>query len=105
MQNLNSQRAANILESIAIKGVIARLEEKAVKNTDKILEIIAAANDFITLKQIQDATEIKPGIVSGSLVHLCKSGKIFREKVERVSGNGPKMQWAYKTLEKTEEKV
>ena len=73
------------------------------KTTDKILEIISSASDMVTLKQIQDATEIKPGIVSGSLVHLCKSGKISREKVERVSGTGPKMQWAYKKVAQTQE--
>lgn len=95
--------AATVLEITAIKGVIARLEEKAVKNTDKILEIITNASEPITLKQIQDQTELKPGIVSGTLAHLCKAGVICREKVEKTSGNGPKMQWAYKIVAQTQQ--
>lgn len=100
-----SQLAVTVLESTAIKGVIARLEEKAVKNTDKILEIITNATEPITLKQIQDQTELKPGIVSGTLVHLCKSGVIVREKVEKTSGNGPKLQWAYKIVAQNQQTV
>lgn len=95
--------AATVLNITAIKGVIARLEEKAVKNTDKILELITNATEPITLKQIQDQTELKPGIVSGTLVHLCKTGVICREKIEKSGGNGPKLQWAYKLVAQTQQ--
>lgn len=75
------------------------------KHTTRILEIISKSTDPVTLKQIQSQLELNPGIVSGSLVHLCKSSKITREKMERSSGTGPKQQWCYKlvdSLEKTE---
>lgn len=99
----NYHVAVTVLTTTAIKGAIARLEEKAVKNTDKILEIITNAKEPVTLKQIQDQTELKPGIVSGTLVHLCKAGLVTREKIEKTGGNGPKLQWAYKLAEKQAE--
>lgn len=74
------------------------------KYTDKIYEIISNSTDPVTLKQIQTQLELSPGMVSGSLISLLKSGKINREKIERTSGTGPKMQWSYKVVD-TAEKI
>ena len=74
------------------------------KNTDAIYEFIKNATEPVVMKQLQDALEMKPGILSGSLVSLVKSGRLVREKIERISGNGPKMQWAYKTVAETPQK-
>ena len=72
------------------------------KTTDRILEVITVSSEPVTLKQIQAQLELSPGILSGSLVHLCKSNKITREKVERSSGTGPKQQWCYKLVDGSE---
>lgn len=72
------------------------------RTTDRIYEMIAGSTEPVTLKQLQDQLELKPGILSGSLASLVKSGRLMREKVERTNGNGPKMQWAYKILAEAE---
>lgn len=87
-----------VLDTIVIKGEIAHLERKNVKNTDKILEYLGTKEENVTLKELQDALEMKPGILSGTLVALLKSGRVSREKIEKTSGQGPKMQWAYKIV-------
>ena len=71
------------------------------KTTDRIFAMVSEATEPMTLKQLQDGLELKPGIVSGSLTSLCKSGKLIREKVERTNGNGPKQQWAYSCKKET----
>jgi hypothetical protein len=96
--SLDCQVVANIINEIVDKGVIAQIERKQMKNTDKIFDFINSANDLVTMKQLQDSLEMKPGILSGSLSSLCKSGRLIREKIERTNGNGPKMQWAYKVV-------
>lgn len=65
------------------------------KTTDRIYDMVANSTEPMTLKQLQDPLELKPGILSGSLASLVKSGRLHRKKVERSNGNGPKMQWAY----------
>lgn len=65
------------------------------KTTDRIYDMISKSTEPMTLKQLQDPLDIKPGVLSGSLASLVKSGRLVREKVERTNGNGPKMQWAY----------
>ena len=79
-------------------GLIQNIERKQMKNTDKIFDFVNSATDLVTMKQLQDALEMKPGILSGSLASLCKSGRFTREKIERNNSNGPKMQWAYKVV-------
>jgi hypothetical protein len=72
------------------------------KTTDRILEVITASPEPVTLKQIQVQLGLSPGILSGSLVHLCKSNRVAREKIERSSGTGPKQQWCYKLVDGSE---
>lgn len=92
------QYVAPVLDLIVDKGVIAQIERKHMKNTEKIIAFIESQTDPVTLKQIQDATELPPGIISGTLVSLCKSGRLVREKIERQSNVGPKKPWAYKIV-------
>lgn len=91
---INSRLAVTVWEIVG-KAVIANLERKAMKTTDRIFDLVSTSTELMTLKQMQDQLELKPGIVSGSLASLVKSGRLTREKVERSNGNGPKMQWAY----------
>lgn len=86
------------LTSLVNGGLIQNIERKHMKNTDKIFDFVNSATEPVTMKQLQDALEMKPGILSGSLASLCKSGRLVREKIERTNGNGPKMQWAYKVV-------
>lgn len=89
---------ASVVDELVGRGLIQNIERKQMKNTDKIFDFINSADDLVTMKQLQDALEMKPGILSGSLASLCKSGRLVREKIERTNGNGPKMQWAYKVV-------
>jgi predicted ArsR family transcriptional regulator len=68
------------------------------KSTERILDFITTQNRPVSLKEIQEALEIKPNLVAGFLVSLCKSNRLTREKLERTNGNGPKMQWFYKVV-------
>jgi hypothetical protein len=87
------------LRTILEEGVVARLERKAVKNTTRIYDFVSQANGPVTLKQIQVALEMKPGIASGSLASLMASNKLIREQVSRAEGSsGRKIQWAYKPV-------
>lgn len=79
-------------------NLIERVEAKMQRNTDRIMEFIKSQSDFVTLKQIHEATELPMHILSGTLVSLCKSGKLHREKIERQSGTGPKKPWGYKII-------
>jgi predicted transcriptional regulator len=65
--------------------------------------MVANATEPVTLKQLQDQLDLKPGIVSGSLASLCRAGRLSREKIEKTNGNGPKLQWAYKTVAITQQ--
>lgn len=92
------QVAVRFLE-IVIRDVIARLEESAMKNTTRIYDFVSQAQEPVTLKQIQVALEMKPGIASGSLASLMASNKVVREQVGRAEGStGRKIQWAYKPV-------
>ena len=92
------QVAVRFLE-IVIRDVIARLEESAMKNTTRIYDFVSQAQEPVTLKQIQVALEMKPGIASGSLASLMASNKVVREQVSRAEGStGRKVQWAYKPV-------
>lgn len=95
---LDANLAANMIDLSVNLGVVAQIERKHMKNTEKILAFIESQTDPVTLKQIQDATELPPGIISGTLVSLCKSGRLAREKIERQSNVGPKKPWAYKIV-------
>ena len=87
------------LRTILEEGVVARLERKAVKNTTRIYDFVSQAQAPVTLKQIQVALEMKPGIASGSLASLMASNKLVREQVSRAEGSsGRKIQWAYKPV-------
>ena len=92
------QLAVRLLETV-IKDVIVRLEESAMKNTTRIYDYVTAADGPVTLKQIQVALEMKPGIASGSLASLMSANKVVREQVSRAEGStGRKIQWAYKPV-------
>jgi predicted transcriptional regulator len=93
--------AERVIEEVIEAGLLENIERKHMKNTDKIFDFVNFADEPVTMKQLQDALEMKPGILSGSLASLCKSGRLTREKVERTNGNGPKMQWAYKVVAET----
>ena len=87
------------LRTILEEGIIARLERKAVKNTTRIYDFVSQANEPVTLRQIQVALDMKPGIASGSLASLMASNKVVREQVSRAEGStGRKVQWAYKPV-------
>jgi len=71
--------------------------------TDKILGTIG--NDPITINKISEITEFPQSVVSGILSALLRRKIIQREKIERISGTGPKMQWAYKIVDQNAEIV
>ena len=62
------------------------------KTTDRIFAMVSEATEPMTLKQLQDGLELKPGIVSGSLTSLCKSGKLPRK------GRAHQWKWAKTTM-------
>lgn len=98
------QVAVISLETV-IKDAIVRLERKAVKNTERIIEYISTAENPVTLKELQTKLEMKPGIVSGSLASLLSNNRVSREKVARKEGNGRKEQWAYKPVAIEQQKM
>lgn len=99
------QVAVRFLE-IVIKDAIVRLEESAMKNTTRIYDYVSQAQQPVTLKQIQTALEMKPGIASGSLASLMSANKVVREQVGRAEGStGRKIQWAYKPVAQTEKNM
>ena len=95
---LSTRLAVSVLDSIVDKGVIARIKGKHMTNVEKIMQAIASMEQPVTLKQLQDATELKPGILSGTLFSLTKQGKLSREKIERSGKMGPEMKWVYKIV-------
>lgn len=66
--------------------------------TTKIYDFISQQDRPVTLREIQNALDIRVTSLPGFLTSLVKSGKLSREKIERVSGTGPKMQWVYKCV-------
>jgi len=90
--------AVSVLDSIVDKGVIAHIERKHMTNVDKIMGFISNSKEPVTVKQLHEALDIKQSLLSGTLVMLVKTKRLEREKIERINGNGPKMQWAYKVV-------
>jgi len=58
-----------VLDTIVIKG-------KKMKNTTRILEAISAATEPVTLNTLKNDLGMSPGIISGSLASLMKSGML-----------------------------
>jgi predicted transcriptional regulator len=71
--------------------------------TTKIYDFISQQERAVTLRQIQEALNIRVTSIPGFLNSLLKSGKLVREKTERVSGTGPKTQWVYKCVASTQQ--
>lgn len=95
---LGSKAILTILDLTVSKGVITKIKEKNMTNVEKILQAIENIEEPITIKKLQDATELKPGILSGTLFLLCKQGKLTREKMEFEGKMGPKLRYAYKVV-------
>lgn len=71
--------------------------------TDKILQTMG--EEPITLNKISQLTEMQQSVISGILISLLRQKRIQREKIERISGAGPKLQWAYKLVAQNAENV
>ena len=94
---ITNPTAASTWDTVVSTLLNVKTERKSeLRTTDRIFELVAASTEPMTLKQLQDQLELSPGIVSGSLASLCKSGRLCREKMEKTNGTGPKMQWTYK---------
>lgn len=63
------------------------------KNTTRIYEVILNSKEPVTLNAIKTALDMKPGICSGSLASLLKSGQI--ERVQLTAEKGRKNIWGY----------
>ncbi len=61
------------------------------KNTTRIYEVIFNSKEPVTLNAIKTALDMKPGICSGSLASLLKSGQI--ERVQLTAEKHPKGIW------------
>jgi hypothetical protein len=83
-----------VLDTIVIKG-------KKMKNTTRILEAISSATEPVTFNALKAQLEMPPGIISGSLASLLKSGRLERQLL--TAERGRKNIWGYvqKTLEKS----
>jgi DNA-binding HxlR family transcriptional regulator len=86
-----------VLDTIVIKG-------KKMKNTTRILEAISAATEPVPLNTLKNDLGMSPGIISGSLASLMKSGRLERQQLTAEFGR--KNIWGYvpKTIAKTSEK-
>ena len=82
-----------VLDTIVIKG-------KKMKNTTRILEAISAATEPVTLNTLKNDLGMSPGIISGSLASLMKSGRLERQQL--TSKRGRKNIWGY--VAKTQQK-
>ena len=82
-----------VLDTIVIKG-------KKMKNTTRILEAISAATEPVTFNTLKAQLEMPPGIISGSLASLMKSGRLERKLL--TSKRGRKNIWGY--VAKTQQK-
>ena len=68
-----------VLDTIVIKG-------KKMKNTTRILEAISAATEPVTLNTLKNDLGMSPGIISGSLASLMKSGRLERQHIKAEFG-------------------
>jgi len=86
-----------VLDTTVIKG-------KKMKNTTRILEAISSATEPVTLNTLKNDLGMSPGIISGSLASLMKSGRLERQQLTAEFGR--KNIWGYvpKTIAKTSEK-
>lgn len=75
-----------VLDTIVIKG-------KKMKNTTRILEAISAATEPVTLNTLKNDLGMSPGIISGSLASLIKSGRLERRQLTAEFGR--KNIWGY----------
>jgi len=75
-----------VLDTIVIKG-------KKMKNTTRILEAISAATEPVTLNTLKNDLGMSPGIISGSLASLMKSGRLERQQLTAEFGR--KNIWGY----------
>jgi predicted transcriptional regulator len=93
-----------VLDITVIKAGTAHSEERAMKNTTRILEAISAATEPVTLNTLKNDLGMSPGIISGSLASLMKSGRLERQQLTAEFGR--KNIWGYvpKTIAKTSEK-
>jgi DNA-binding HxlR family transcriptional regulator len=82
-----------VLDTIVIKG-------KKMKNTTRILEAISAATEPVTLNTLKNDLGMSPGIISGSLASLMKSGRLERQQLTAEFGR--KNIWGY--VAKTQQK-
>jgi len=63
------------------------------KNTTRILEAISAATEPVTLNTLKNDLGMSPGIISGSLASLMKSGRLERQQLTVEFGR--KNIWGY----------
>jgi len=98
--SLESQLVVSVLDISVIKGETAHSEERAMKHTTRILEAISAATEPVTFNTLKAQLEMPPGIISGSLASLIKSGRLERRQLTAQFGR--KNIWGYvpKTVEK-----
>jgi predicted transcriptional regulator len=82
-----------VLDITVIKGETAHSEERAMKNTTRILEAISAATEPVTLNTLKNDLGMSPGIISGSLASLIKSGRLERQQLTAEFGR--KNIWGY----------
>ena len=82
-----------VLDIIVIRGETARLKERPMKHTTRILEAISAATEPVTFNTLKAQLEMPPGIISGSLASLLKSGRLDRQQL--TSEFGRKNIWGY----------
>ena len=82
-----------VLDTTVIKG-------KKMKNTTRILEAISAATEPVTLNTLKNDLAMSPGIISGSLASLMKSGRLERQQLTAEFGR--KNIWGY--VAKTQQK-
>lgn len=75
-----------MLDTTVIKG-------KKMKNTTRILEAISAATEPVTLNTLKNDLGMSPGIISGSLASLMKSGRLERQQLTAEFGR--KNIWGY----------
>ena len=98
--SLENRLVVTVWDIIVIKGETVRLKERAMKHTTRILEAISAATEPVTFNTLKAQLEMPPGIISGSLASLIKSGRLERRQLTAQFGR--KNIWGYvpKTVEK-----
>lgn len=81
-----------------IYQIVENAERKQMSNAQKIIDAMNSMEQPVTMKQLQDALEMTPGVLSGTLFAMHKRGQISKEKVERSDNLGPKMKFVYKVV-------